>query len=557
MSLSVSFRRNWFLWFVAGYVAYALAFIYNSSILVDGKRHFVLFDDAMISMTYARNLARGQGVVWYPGYEPVQGYSNPLWMLMMALIHCAPLPASMTSLPVQLMGVALIVGTLVFVKQLAERLRLKGAPAIAHDQTDRPAVSGSLALAPFLAVLLTAFYLPLNNWALRGMEVGAVGFGVTFAVWGALRCADGKSHPWWLLLLLGILTTVRMDAIVAGVVILLWLLWAMPQRRIFTLLFGTASMAFFIVGQMIIQKLYYHDWMPNTYYLKLEGVPFVRRTVWGTYVLFHFLAGFGLLPLLAATVYAAANRTKAVGLITAVILGQVAYSVYVGGDAWEWFGGANRFVCVAMPLLFTLVAASLAGLRELLADMMTNSLRQRAMMIIAVLGLLVLIEVNSFEFQFDNSFAQSLLLTKPPDWKGQGDQLRTALSLQKATTPLARIAVTWAGTIPYFSERPPVDLLGKCDRRIAHGPDNPYEPPPLPFFVSAPVPYCWPGHTKRDYEYSILELQPDIIFPWIEMNRPEIADFLQQRYVSVQFEDQRFYLSKDSKEIKFPDESVP
>ena len=43
-----------------------------------------LFDDAYISLRYARNFADGQGLVWNPG-ERVEGYTNFLWTLLLGL----------------------------------------------------------------------------------------------------------------------------------------------------------------------------------------------------------------------------------------------------------------------------------------------------------------------------------------------------------------------------------------------------------------------------------------------------------------------------------------
>ena len=43
-----------------------------------------LTDDAFISFRYARNLATGHGLVFNPGHEPVEGYSNFLWVLILA-----------------------------------------------------------------------------------------------------------------------------------------------------------------------------------------------------------------------------------------------------------------------------------------------------------------------------------------------------------------------------------------------------------------------------------------------------------------------------------------
>jgi len=43
-----------------------------------------LIDDAGISFVYSRNLAAGYGLVTQPGVLPVEGYSNFLWVLVMA-----------------------------------------------------------------------------------------------------------------------------------------------------------------------------------------------------------------------------------------------------------------------------------------------------------------------------------------------------------------------------------------------------------------------------------------------------------------------------------------
>ena len=43
-------------------------------------------DDAFISFRYAVNLAQGNGLVFNPG-ERVEGFSNPLWVLLLAVMH--------------------------------------------------------------------------------------------------------------------------------------------------------------------------------------------------------------------------------------------------------------------------------------------------------------------------------------------------------------------------------------------------------------------------------------------------------------------------------------
>ncbi len=43
-----------------------------------------MIDDAAITFAYSRNLADGFGPVLQPGVEPVEGFSNPVWMLLLA-----------------------------------------------------------------------------------------------------------------------------------------------------------------------------------------------------------------------------------------------------------------------------------------------------------------------------------------------------------------------------------------------------------------------------------------------------------------------------------------
>jgi arabinofuranosyltransferase len=76
-----------------GYCIYAAAFIYRTSFVIDGQRFFSLFDDAMISMRYGRNLGQGYDLVWNPGSERVEGYTNLLWVLYMGAIHLLPIAA--------------------------------------------------------------------------------------------------------------------------------------------------------------------------------------------------------------------------------------------------------------------------------------------------------------------------------------------------------------------------------------------------------------------------------------------------------------------------------
>ena len=65
--------------------------------------------------------------------------------------------------------------------------------------------------------------------------------------------------------------------------------------------------------------------------------------------------------------------------------------------------------------------------------------------------------------------------------------------------PEDTIAVFRAGIVPYYSELPAVDLLGKSDPVIAHEPIQPHR--------------IKSGHNKFDFDYSLGHLQPDLVMP--------------------------------------------
>jgi arabinofuranosyltransferase len=114
--------------YVAGLALLALMLpvaLNGKSATLDGVRYWWLADDAMISMRYGRNLAEGLGLVWNAS-ERVEGYTNLLWTLFMALVHLTPLPDSKTSLAVLLANVGIAAAT---VPLIARLIRLLGGGA--------------------------------------------------------------------------------------------------------------------------------------------------------------------------------------------------------------------------------------------------------------------------------------------------------------------------------------------------------------------------------------------------------------------------------------------
>ena len=50
-------------------------------------------EDAAISFAYARHLAHGDGLVAFVGGERIEGYSNPLWVLLLTPLELVDVSA--------------------------------------------------------------------------------------------------------------------------------------------------------------------------------------------------------------------------------------------------------------------------------------------------------------------------------------------------------------------------------------------------------------------------------------------------------------------------------
>src|SRR5947208_12083 len=72
-------------------------------------RYDFLCDDAFISFRYARNFARGHGLVFNAGFERIEGYSNFLWVLILAAFQFLGVPPEYAANPLLILfGFALV-----------------------------------------------------------------------------------------------------------------------------------------------------------------------------------------------------------------------------------------------------------------------------------------------------------------------------------------------------------------------------------------------------------------------------------------------------------------
>ncbi|MCD6587602.1 MAG: hypothetical protein J7K88_03530 [Candidatus Fermentibacteraceae bacterium] len=429
------------------------AFVLFSALLFLNAMLYMPFlsDDALISARYATRLADGRGLTWTGG-SPVEGYSNLLWVLLTAGGVLAGIDAVHT---VRLLGIALMVCfalTVLFVYR-------KRASAV-H----------------MIVLLFAVLSAPLGAWAVGGLEQPLIAALLALSVPLVWRIVDNRNTDTPVSMYfsssvpLALLCIVRCDGAVFTAVAVLFLLFTGNGKR--SLLLAVLPVLVFF-AQLGFRLEYYGDYLPNTARIKLHlslygvlsGAKYVVRGVFAVFPL--------SLCSVAATVNAVRRKHTRTLLPAAMALIWAVYLVLTGGDV---FPAYRQFV--PLVVLFTWICA------EEFPEI------KRTRRISAILAVVFVLFAAVQLFDSRNRNARRELW----EWDGRV----TALVLKEAfgeREPL--LAVTAAGTLPYWSELPVLDMLGLNDRYLAVNQGN----------------RNWegmPGHQVCNPEY-ILARQPDIV----------------------------------------------
>jgi hypothetical protein len=422
--------------------------------------HYLPFlsDDALITLRYADRLVAGHGLTWTDG-PPVEGYSNLLWLLACAAGGAAGIDLVDAARLVGFAGVGSAAIALIW----CLRARPAGAATAAFGFVACGCVAawtvGGLE-QPLVAALLA--------WPLALLiPVDRVGRGRALAA-GAL---------------LGLLCLTRPDAALLAGAVVLALGW-LGQRR--AALVAAIGPAVAVGGQLAFRLAYYGDWLPNSARAKVAFT--TTRIASGA----DYLAGgaVALAPLLAAALICmvAATRDRALrrpALLAGLpLVWWLLYLAVIGGDQ---FAAWRQLVPVAL-LAALLAGALVARLRPI-------------WLVAAAAGLAGLIALQLRDPELARARHQQFVA----DGAAVGRTLRALVDRELAPPPSdpripdprPTIAVTAAGSLPYYSGLPAIDMLGINDRYLATHPP------------------AWIGHGKLGHELGsgryVLDRAPDIV----------------------------------------------
>lgn len=397
-----------------------------------------LSDDALISLRYAKRLAAGQGLTW-TGTERVEGYTDLLWVLLVAL--CKKLGGD----PVNSARSLDFVGALSAIILVAidpKPLRLVFSRVI----------SGGLMLASLA---------PLAIWAIGGLEHGfmaGVIVGALFFLSRALE-PDGLRRDRYIAgVFLGALALLRADAVVlvaaAGLGALLVL--GRPRRASLKILAEIFGVPIALVAlQHLFRFLYYGELVPNTALAKVSFNQ-VRLKIGWEHVKNGYLPLWPLGVLVLAVLLAGIGRLRKERWVPALCMTLV-WSVYLASVGGDIFPGWRQLLLGQVPIAVLLAEGTQSA-----------ASRWRFGSLVAAAAILPVLFFTWKRQRVDRENQRGITERWEFDGYPVGRALRGAFA---ARQPL--LAVDAAGALPYWSELPCVDMLGLNDKYIAkHPPKN-------------------------------------------------------------------------------------
>ena len=431
-------------------LAGALIFVW-----IQSSHYRFILDDAFISLRYARNLAAGAGLVFNPGLPPVEGYSNFLWVLVEALhVSWTPWPENALLVYDVVFGLAVVIA-------VWREMVLRGPEAREWA---------------WLAVLLVALHETLHAWMGGGLETTLFMFLTTLGIGSFLRERARGFGTFWSAIPIGLAALARPEAYLVIAVCGASLVAATGRERTGRARAARWALAVsaFCVPHLAFRRLYYGEWVPNTFFAKISGpyfasgIPYVEifsSAFYGSWVVVAGILLWAAVDVVRGRGDFAADR----GVLATIVGGWFVYIAYVGGDHFEF-----RLLAPTVPLLALLIAltaSDAAPRRGRRAEM--NGIRGGVFAAIGGIALALRMLWSGQHASFADELFHRLRIPSAAGLarENYGERWRPAGEwLRRFAAPEERISVPAAGIIPWVSRLTTLDTHGLNDRDIARRP---------------------------------------------------------------------------------------
>jgi hypothetical protein len=395
-------------------------------------------DDSFITFRYSQNIANGLGPIFSAGSRD-EGYTSPLWMLLLVLPHAIGLSAELFS---KIVGVACIIGSAAiiamwafraarstFVAAVAAALLLCFAPSAVHAVSGMETALFTLLLTSFSYLTFEAISKP-NHKKMMLLAFAALAFG--------LARPEGNAVA-----IVGLIST--------------FCLLARAERW---QMFRFAMLLYVVPGVLYFawRFSFYGQLMPLPFYLKVSNQTKLAglRDVGGFLSEMNFLAG--ILIVCGGAFLAFSRKSAAIPsvLSVAVLLVFFLFPAHIMGYQF-------RYLFPVAPLFFLLAAL---GIGLIAQSFNVMNARRFATPALAVITLSVCLRMNSE--------AVGVIAAQNGYRDGLNSAHRVLGARLREMTP-GVLAIGDAGAVPYFSRWKTIDTFGLNDRHIAlHGHDADY-----------------------------------------------------------------------------------
>lgn len=289
-----------------------------------------MVDDAYVSARYAAHLAVGDGLVYNAGQPPVEGYTDFLWVLLMAPGTRLPLHYATwaTTWGLVFGASAVLLASLTAARLLPAGSRWSLAPA-------------------FILALLPHFGIAATN----GLETSLFVAGVLGCVWAVL-CED-RAVSLWAVFPPGLLYLIRPEGLVVGGWVAGWSAW---RRRTIRPLLGWAAV---VVPYFVGRTLYFGTWVPNTWHAQAREDFAGMWAMNQSYFLGAWPVWIGVGPLLGCVGFGVWRGPQRAGLILVLVPALVLTAISL--QVYNWMPGL-RLLLPSISLVVVGAAAVLGHL---------------------------------------------------------------------------------------------------------------------------------------------------------------------------------------------------
>lgn len=422
-----------------------------------GSRYDFFCDDAFIALRYAKNLSENGELAYNLG-QRVEGFTSPLWVLLLAAAACAGVP---------LVTAAQILGG-------AAALLAFWALTLFWDELEPNAPW--LVLVPAAALAISV---PFAAWTFGGLETPL--FVATFTLSIALIARDSRlrevGSSWYAGIAVALCTLCRPEGATLIAIGSLAIsassprTWSLLGQR---LLAWGAPIALLVGGYELFRLRYYGYPLPNTFYVKTSGDGLWQRGLsylgfagseFGWVVVCAMLLSFAYLLIRHAWSSSEPSARGQRALIVCALIASIIHLLYVarvGGDFLDLY----RFLTPLLP--GALCCAVSAGARGLL-----GAKRARGFAVFGLGAYLVAygghqrsMAQHATEIADDSRAALHL---EPLGWTRVYARRWAGIGrfLAKIRRAGDSTAVGAAGALPFHSELPNLDLFGLNDLEIA------------------------------------------------------------------------------------------